>query len=212
MKKYHKIETVHLRDEKTHKLTENFRNKKVEYLKDNEWIFTEKIDGTNIRVLWDGHTFTFAGRTDKAQIPKPLFQRLTDMFLNDEMEQVFEQKFGENNVMLYGEGYGVKIQNGGAYSDTQEFILFDVEINGVYLDKENVNDIASSLGLNVVPIIDVGYFNDIQTAVEYIKTNPQSQLGKKDMEGVVGVPKVRLFDENGDRLIVKIKTKDYKER
>jgi len=209
MKKYHKIETVHLRDEKTKKLTEKFRNEKVEYLKDNEWIFTEKIDGTNIRILWDGHKFTFGGRTDKAQIPTPLFRRLTDMFLNDEMEQVFEQKFGENIVMLYGEGYGVKIQNGGAYSDKQDFILFDVEINEVYLEKKNVNDIASSLGLNVVPTVDVGEFNNIENAVEYVKTKPQSYLGEKIMEGVVGVPKFRLFDENGDRLIVKIKTKDY---
>ena len=32
-----------------------FRNECVEYLKDNDWIFTEKIDGTNVRVHWDGH-------------------------------------------------------------------------------------------------------------------------------------------------------------
>ena len=28
-----------------------FRNPLVEYLKDNEWVFTEKVDGTNIRVF-----------------------------------------------------------------------------------------------------------------------------------------------------------------
>lgn len=25
-----------------------------DYLKDNTWIFTEKVDGTNIRIMWDG--------------------------------------------------------------------------------------------------------------------------------------------------------------
>ena len=45
---YTKIETLFNRDmEGTKKLIEgNFRNETVEYLKDNEWEFTEKIDGT----------------------------------------------------------------------------------------------------------------------------------------------------------------------
>ena len=33
----------------------DFRNETVEYLKDNKWVFTHKIDGTNVRVFWDGH-------------------------------------------------------------------------------------------------------------------------------------------------------------
>ena len=57
MKEYHKIETIFERDmDGNKKLIEGkFRNPLVEYLKDNEWVFTEKIDGTNIRVFWDGH-------------------------------------------------------------------------------------------------------------------------------------------------------------
>jgi len=52
MKEYHKIESVFEREmERNKKLIESkFRNPVVEYLKDNEWIFTEKVDGTNIRV------------------------------------------------------------------------------------------------------------------------------------------------------------------
>ena len=49
-----------------------FRNPVVEFLKDNQWNFTEKIDGTNIRVHWDGHKVMFGGRTDNAQIPTSL--------------------------------------------------------------------------------------------------------------------------------------------
>ena len=206
-KLYHKIKTVHLRDDKTHKLTNEFRDENVKYLKDNEWIFTEKVDGTNIRVYWNGFDIEFGGRTNKAQLPKPLLKRLNEMFINDEMEQLFEQKFGETDVVLYGEGYGAKIQNGGAYSPTQEFILFDVEIGGIYLKKDDVINIAVSLGLDYVPVlIDLKTIND---AVEFVKTNPKSLLGDKTMEGVVGVPKQRLLDEQGKRIIVKIKCKDY---
>lgn len=75
MNEYHKIETLFERDVNgTKKLIEGkFRNEAVEFLVNNAWVFTEKIDGTNIRIHWDGHKVEFAGRTDRAQIPKPLW-------------------------------------------------------------------------------------------------------------------------------------------
>jgi hypothetical protein len=39
----------------------NWTRVEYEYLKDCEWIFTEKVDGTNIRVYWDGYKPTFSG-------------------------------------------------------------------------------------------------------------------------------------------------------
>lgn len=65
MTEYTKINTIFERDmEGSKKLIEGkFRDEAVEYLKDNTWVFTEKIDGTNIGVVWDGHTVTFQGRT-----------------------------------------------------------------------------------------------------------------------------------------------------
>ena len=210
MEKYHKIKTVHLRDEVTHKLTNKFREETVEYLQNNEWIFTEKIDGTNIRILWNGHTFEFKGRTDNAQIPKQLNTRLTEIFMNDEMEQIFEQKFNDTEVLLFGEGYGAKIQNGGNYSPTQEFILFDVMIKGMYLTKDAMIDIANFINIKHVPFINE--LSTINQAVEYVKSNPLSKLGNKQMEGVVGTPNVRLLDAQGNRIIVKIKCKDYQRK
>ena len=58
MANYIKIETPFERDmEGSKKLIEGkWRNETVEFLKDNLWDCTEKIDGTNIRVLWNGHS------------------------------------------------------------------------------------------------------------------------------------------------------------
>ena len=52
MQAYHKIETVFACDiDGTKKLIEGqFRDPTIEYLANNEWEFSEKIDGTNIRV------------------------------------------------------------------------------------------------------------------------------------------------------------------
>lgn len=210
MKEYHKIETLFERDmEGTKKLIEGkFRNECVEYLKDNQWIFTEKIDGTNVRVHWDGHNVIFGGRTDNAQMPTPLIQTLNKLFLGVTNEEIFEQKFGANTVTLYGEGYGGKIQGGGAYTKEQEFILFDVCVGDTFLKREDVEEIAKNFNLKVVPIILKG---TIQEAVDYVKSKPMSTISQepKESEGLVGTPAVRITDFRGNRIIVKVKVCDF---
>ena len=161
MKEYHKIETIFERDEKTKKLIiGKFRNQTVEYLKNNLWTFTEKVDGTNIRVYWDGHKVQYAGRTDKAVIPQHLLNKLNEIFGGEINEELFEQKFGEREVILFGEGYGPKIQNGGLYRDDVNFILFDVMINGNYQSRENVEEIANYFKIDIVPIVVEGTLED----------------------------------------------------
>ena len=209
MKEYHKIETVFERDtDGTKKLIEGqFRNETVEFLKDSTWQFTEKIDGTNIRVRWDGHTISFYGRTDKSQIPNHLLTRLNEIFHNVATEELFEQMFGEKEVILFGEGYGTKIQKvGDLYRQDVDFILFDVMVEDVYLTRPDVETIASALGIEMVPIIMEGTILD---AVNFIKTRPSSTIGQAPMEGVVGRPKVEVLDRFGNRLIVKIKVCDF---
>lgn len=208
MKEYEKIETIFARDEKTKKLNENiYRNETVEFLKDIDWEFTEKIDGTNIRIIWDGHKVSYYGRTDKAQIPTQLMNKLIELFGGNINEEMFEQKFGATPVMLIGEGYGAKIQKGGGdYRQDNNFILFDVCINNKYLSRDNVNNIANYFGIESVPVIFSG---NLQKGIDFVKTKPNSTIGTAKMEGLVARPKVELYDKNGNRLIVKIKVCDF---
>ena len=128
MKKYTKIDTIFERDlNGTKKLIEGkFRDKTVEFLKDNEWICTEKIDGMNIGIVWDGHAISYQGRTERAEIPTGLLNTLEECFGGSINEELFEQKFGEMPVILFGEGYGGKIQVKRGYKFKPKFILFDV--------------------------------------------------------------------------------------
>lgn len=207
MKEYEKIETLFLRDDKTKKLVEGkYRNETVEFLKDIDWEFTEKIDGTNIRICWDGHKVQYLGRTNKAQIPSQLMNRLIELFGGEVNEEIFEQHFGENEVMLVGEGYGAKIQTGGDYRPDNDFILFDVCINGNYQPRVVVDSIASYFNIDTVPIIMTG---KLQDGVDFVKTKPKSTIGTANMEGLVARPKVELQDRCGNRLIVKIKVIDF---
>ena len=90
MKEYIKIETVYERDMNgTKKLIEGqFRDETVAFLRDCMWDWTEKIDGTNIGVVWDGHRVIYQGRTEKSQIPSTLVNRLNELFGGETNEEV----------------------------------------------------------------------------------------------------------------------------
>lgn len=209
MVKYPKIETLFKRDmDGTRQLIPGkFRDPAVEYLADNQWVCTEKIDGTNIGVVWDGYSITFQGRTERAEIPKHLLSYLEQKFLNDETEQLFEQTFGGKNVVLFGEGYGPKIQKGGAYRDDVSFILFDAYVvdSDLWLSREAVEQIGVAFGIDVVPVIFIGTMRE---AIEYVLNSPKSTIGNAPMEGLVCKPKVALLDHKGRRIVVKVKAKD----
>ena len=211
MNEYTKIETIFGRDmDGSKKLIEGkFRNETVEFLKDNKWICTEKIDGTNIGIVWDGHKVSYQGRTERAQIPAHLMNKLIEMFGGETNEELFEQKFGEMPVVLFGEGYGAKIQKGGGnYHSDVSFILFDVYLpeQNLWLKRDALEDIAKTFGIDVVPVVLTG---TLQEAVDFVKQKPKSTIGVADMEGLVCKPAVDMLDRMGRRVIVKVKVRDF---
>lgn len=206
MNPYHKIQTVFKRDPVTRYKTflDEYTLPEFEYLRNNNWIFTEKVDGTNIRVmsLPDGKV-EFSGRTDNAQIPAKLITRLQELFPpNGKLHKQFP-----DGACLYGEGYGAGIQKGGGnYSVTQEFVLFDVKIGHYWLERDNVLEIADMLEIHWVPLVENGSLAD---AVRFVRDGFKSVWGDFQAEGIVLRPEVELFDRNEKRIIAKLKCKDY---
>ena len=67
MKEYHKIQSIFKRDDKTHKfVVGEWSLPEINYLAHNQWEFTEKVDGTNIRVMWSPtiKLLRFGGKSD----------------------------------------------------------------------------------------------------------------------------------------------------
>ncbi|HEY9046702.1 MAG TPA: RNA ligase family protein [Ohtaekwangia sp.] len=211
MKEYHKIQTVFLRSPET-KFKELMEGKwaspEFEALKDIAWVWTEKIDGTNIRIMWNGHDVRFGGKTDDAHIPSFLLNVLQQKFTATVMREVFGDAA---EVCLYGEGYGAKIQKGNHYiQDRTDFILFDVKIGSSWLQRENLEDIAAKLQIDIVPIIGTG---TLLQAVEFVKKGYKSTIAHDkmyDAEGLIMKPAVELFNRQGHRIIAKIKSRDFK--
>lgn len=212
MKEYHKIKTVFERDPTTKYKTlihGKFALPEFEYLEDNHWIWTEKVDGMNIRVMWNGESISLGGKTDRAQIPAHLVNRLNELFLPlvGDFQEIFDTP-DEVGVCLYGEGYGAKIQKGGGNykSDGQDFVLFDVKVGSWWLRRMDVADIARNLGLAQVPVIGAGTLGEM---VRMAQNGFKSTWGDFVAEGLVARPAVELKARNGSRIITKIKCKDF---
>ena len=207
MKEYHKIQTVFKRDmERKNKtlLEGQWTLPEFEFLAGNTWVFTEKVDGTNIRVMLQGGGITFGGKTDSASIPAQLVTRLNERFLP--LAEKMQESFG-CDACLYGEGYGAKIEKGGGnYRQDQDFVLFDVKVGDFWLQRADVEDVAQNLGVDIIPIIGEGTLHD---AIAAAKAGITSTWGEFQSEGIVARPKTELNTRNGRRIITKIKCRDF---
>ena len=219
MKQYHKIQTVYKRNPDTNYKTlieGEFSEPEFEYLKNCDWEWTEKVDGTNIRVIFNlsAGVQQIKGKTDKAQVQPVLLETLESIFDIDKFNKVNEffnrESTGETHedfiVCLYGEGYGKKINKGGKYRGDHSFVLFDVRIGHWWLKREALVDIAYELGLEIVPIIGHGTLFEM---VEKVKGGFNSEWGDFQAEGIVARPAIELMARNGSRIITKLKYKDF---
>jgi len=211
MNQYHKINSLYKRSRDGKKmLFGEYSQEEFAYLADNRWVFTEKVDGTNIRIMWDAIGVRFGGKTDNAQIPATLVAKLIELFPDEKLHEVFPYEGEPMKVCLYGEGYGAKIQAGGGNYNPKgvDFVLFDVKIGEWWLKREDVEDVAKKLGIEVVPIVGVG---QLWVMEKYCEEGFKSQWGDFIAEGIVARPLVELRDRAGHRIITKLKHKDYQD-
>lgn len=210
---YHKIDSIFKRDEAGRFMHGQFSCPEFEYLQNNNWIWTEKVDGTNIRIGWDGTTVTIGGRTVAAQLPPELAAYLFDKFTPEVMRKAFPRRGDEeeSSIVLYGEGFGRKIQKVGAryIKDGVGFILFDALVGRWWLQLDDICHISRDLGIMRVPIMRCG---TLQEAIDYVQTKPISRVAQDDsleIEGLVLRPWVEMFARSGKRIITKVKVRDF---
>ena len=220
MPEYHKINSIQKRHENgplKGQFTGEWVDPVYEYLQDCKWICREKIDGTNIRVHYaladDGFiTRIVGGRSNNSSIPAPLYEKLESIFpLNgydeSKVRDIFDESALQAGVTLYGEGFGAGIQKGGNYGPV-DFILFDVNVGGWWLDETNTTDNAEKFGVKRVPIYE--NITTLREAIDLVSThNLCSNFDNVEVEGIVAVPAVPLFDRRGHRIIVKVKGNDF---
>lgn len=170
-----------------------------------------------------------AGKTDNAQIPKNLLKHMQEKYPDEKVLAALglkefipvEEWENEHNWLtyeqipniytIYGEGYGEGIQSGGWYiKGGNEFIVFDVKVNDIYLKTDARDEIATKLGAPIVPFI--GYFT-LDEAIAFVRKGFRSRVAQnpdaKMAEGLVLRTDLGLRNRMGNRLIVKIKYEDF---
>ena len=232
---YGKIETLYNRDKETFKVDPALGLRLPEFGLINKWLVTEKIDGTNIRIgyyPWRIESPEVAmiikGRTDNADIPPFLLESIKKLVTVEKMHETFDH---DVVTILYGEGYGERIQKGGGnYRKGTSFRLFDVKVGDWWLNWDNVVGVAESLGIKTVPFIKVPMALEVATGLVGLgpyalnhkdgysggySVVAQQDRGKADgialcvrAEGVVARTDPLLFTRRGDRLMWKLKGKD----
>lgn len=170
------------------------------YLQNNEWIWTEKLDGTNIRIEITDTGIEIRGKTDRAVIPKDLHAWLQDLVYTR-----LGSTITGKDTTLYLEGVGEKIQGGGAFGK-QHAKLIDVNVGGTWMNKRVVLDIAQALRIDHAPVV---LYGSIHQAISFVQQRPKSEFGDFVMEGLVGQPYVPIFGTNHQRICAKVKVKDH---
>ncbi len=169
------------------------------------WRVEEKIDGTNIMIKSSDGSAQFGGRTKDSIMPPHLKEYLENHFRSDLLRSMFpENKY----VLLYGEGYGHKIQAGDYYRKDVGFMLFDVVIDRWWLTREGVHNIGQQLNIPVAP--DLGIMHE-QEIIDFVKSKPESRCSIKPhgMEGVIVRSEPLMLFRNGKPIVWKLKVRDF---
>lgn len=208
--KYHKIHAPYKRytngPNKGQFIKHEFSRPWIGMLIDVNWIFQEKIDGTNIRINFvPGQGIRIGGRTDRAQLHPDLVANINALFHEDVLGKMGE--LWPAGVCIYGEGYGAGIQKGGCYRPDKSFIAFDVRVPGhEFAPPQLAEEWILGLGLDFAPIVGIA---DLQAAEEEAREGITSTFGDFEAEGYILKHHIPLR-ANGERCILKVKCRDYR--
>lgn len=214
---YPKINTIYKRDleHATKKgaplIVGEYSTPEFEYLKDLKWRAEEKIDGTNVGIHYDGYEVVFTGHKEKSKLPDHLVKKLTNIFSMEVLKEITANAH-DCTISFYGEGIGQKIQDQGSryMSKDVDFILFDVRVGKWWLEREAVESIAKQLNVRCAPVIGEFTFDE---AIAYVKKGFKSLIAEDktlQAEGLVLKSPLGLLDRSGQRLVSKIKVRDFK--
>lgn len=218
---YPSIETVFTRSKDTNRL--NFgelRNSANSII--SNWTISEKIDGTNIRVIITLKGVKVRGRTDKTDLKQDLIAYILSLFPHQKVVEYFQAYRGQAlhedwSVTFYGEGYGAGIQKGSVYAPDKRFRCFDLMLGeGWWVDDSEMRKVCHDLGVPTAPYL--GMIDWIpETNEDLLLLIPNSIVAVEDRgvadvlaEGIVAKPLVVLKDRHGDRIVWKLTFREFK--
>jgi RNA ligase (TIGR02306 family) len=184
---------------------QNFWNHPNTFQDDDQVVITEKIHGTNSRigVLFEDGEWVYATGSHKCRwMDVPGVERYWKPLRNQGMLEMLAKLCGEkSNVIVYGEIFGSSVQDMdyGFDGDTG-YRVFDISINGQYMDWVDVQAFCYDFDVPTVPVIYWGPWDLVSEMIdEYAsgRTSVGTPVRKfKGREGVV----IKLEQEQTGRI------------
>lgn len=174
---------------------------------------SEKIHGTSSHVAWnkksedDNQNITFFSGGAS-------FQNFVSFFNKQDLIEKFKL-LGHDEITIYGEAYGGKMQGMSAtYGPNLKFVAFDVKIGESWLNVPNAEDVTLKMGLEFVHYkkisTDIASI-DAERDAPSVQSERNGIVGPKHREGVVLRPLHECFDNRMERIISKHKGKQFGE-
>lgn len=123
---------------------------------------------------------------------------------------------GHRKVAIHGEAYGGSLMGmSSTYGDALRFIAFDVRIGQAWLATPDAHQVATGLGLEFVPFVQVS--TDLAD-LDRVRDAPSVVAQRRGLgddrprEGVVLRPPVEVTLNNGRRVVAKHKRESFSER
>ena len=229
-KKYSSIENSH---------RDLYVDKIRTYFPGEIFVVQEKLHGSNFSIYTDGKEVKAAKRTKFLSDEElkgffhadQILERYHDQILGV-FESVKEHINGAvGDIAIFGELCGgnyphpdvkenstVKgIQSGVFYSNNVEFVVFDIKVNGSFVNVLEMNTMCSLNGLPFTGVLFEGkldeclaYQNEFQTTIPAMFDLPR--IEGNICEGVVIRTKKALYCPNGERLLLKNKNEAFNEK
>lgn len=169
----------------------------------------EKVHGTSAHIAFHKkHPLTFFSGGASPVAFKAMF--------DEEPLRVAIDALGHEAVTIYGEAYGGSQQGMSyVYGKILMFIVFDVQVGDRWLAVPDMEQVATGLGLEVVPFTKIPCTLESLDAARDAPSEVAVRRGTgadKQREGVVLRPLIELRKNNGDRVIAKHRIEKFSER
>ena len=212
MQQYHKINAPFKRDDNGKPILDAPSRPEFLDLANYRWDAWEKLDGMNIRIVYSTgrDSLTIFGRTDRAQIPGDLWEHIEKTWFPVMHELAYTLELSE--FTLYGEGIGPGIQKGSGYGPTKQFIPFDLETPSAFWSRNDLSARIQSMGVPFACYLGHGTLPDWITrcSAGFARTSAVTTADDGHLsEGYICIPDGEFRNKWGERIITKIKFRDY---
>jgi Rnl2 family RNA ligase len=209
-------------------ITNHYNRKDIEYwfqyhpqLPKLRYVIQEKIHGSNLQLIFQPYEeLRLASRNNLIGYDDSFFTAKT-VIENDwdsgfmKIQEVADEE--GKKVRVYGEIFGPKVQKGVDYGKERRFLIFDIEVDGVWLSGKEVECFLENLGIGHLMVPILGYADSLEEAlafdVNYNSTLTDAEEGTNIMEGGVIKPyEVVVRSPEGSTFYIKKKNDAFKEK